>query len=733
MLKELEAKSKALREEVQKLEKDRGKLATDKDQLQQQRDALARELEGLIARRQALDKWKRAEFLLVNPNSFAVGLQSMPDGRFMVVQKSEGLLQQDAVKWAKKEGHHPIDKNPALTRRLFDQVAPGEVVPESLANEIRPYWSPRWFVPFPPERLNPPFLVFQDAERGQRRLGFFMGSKNNQLNFRGVAPTNDTIALSRVQVGSARAAEGDKILSSLNDVDFVDYCVLNAAQKLGSSDGKPSVVRVAIHLNVDALSEELKLSRQADTRGADHYFEFYARLHGKPYPRDARKEPVRILREIAMYVEDELYQKLIKLGIPVVERQQIRAIINESQFGKGLSPDAQDKITQVGATHMLFADIQAPQAGGRFHIAFRLTDARRGEVLWAETGERLTPNPSLHQRFLLHTGSLAVVKVKQEAMAGFHGIEDPPIVMPAQLGKAAAREHLVILEGPSSGNSIRYRSLFDTLTHELPRTQFESVTPVTKDAEIPATLQLRYVVWKFGSRLLPPAGRVLHVDGDRATIALGARNGIQPQDTLHVLRPTAAPAGDASAAGSNQHLLLATTLSVTEVSDGRSQVVIGDSGLPAVENESALLPNDLVIANSRRTVSVALLAPGWKAPSRDVFFRLNMKLPVAYQRVVQETTKNSQQFKDRVGEGLRQLGIPVFSEVDADGLLETGASHLLGGYIEPLDTNRYNLESMIFPLNATNIGLIVDPKLALPNLGQELARCEFDITPLSLK
>ena len=40
---------------------------------------------------------------------------------------------------------------------------------------------------------------------------------------------------------------------------------------------------------------------------------------------------------------------------------------------------------------------------------------------------------------------------------------------------------------------------------------------------------------------------------------------------------------------------------------------------------------------------------------------------------------------------------------------------------------------MIFPLNATNIGLIVDPKLALPNLGQELARCEFDITPLSLK
>lgn len=123
-------------------------------------------------------------------------------------------------------GHHSIDRNPALTRRLYDTVVPGEMVPPSLADEIRRYRRPQQFVPFAPEMAAPPFLVFQDAEQNQRRVALFLGANDDQLRFRGVSPVDEAVAISRIQVATARMAEGDKILTALNEADFVDYCVL---------------------------------------------------------------------------------------------------------------------------------------------------------------------------------------------------------------------------------------------------------------------------------------------------------------------------------------------------------------------------------------------------------------------------------------------------------------------------------------------------------------------------
>jgi cell division protein FtsB len=726
---ELDEKSRALRDEIKALTKERSELDLEMEGLKQNRATLHKELEGLTTRRAALDRWKRSDFVMVNPNSFAVGLRAHPNGQLEVVQRAEGLLQQDAVRWAKKEGHHPIDQNPALTRRLYDTVAPGEMVPASLADEIRRFWRPQQFVPVASGVAAPPFLVFQDAEQNQRRVAFFLGADNDQLRYRGVSPVDETVAISRIQVGTARMAEGEKILTALSDADFVDYCVLNAAHKLGSPDGKPSTVRVAIHLNVDALSEELKLSRSPDTRGTDELFEFYARLHEKPYPRDARKEPVRVLREAAMYVEDQLYQKLSKLGIPLVERQQIRAVIDEKNFGATLSAGRQAEITQLGATHMLFADIQSPQSGGRYHIAFRLTDVRRGETLWAETGERLTPKPNLQHRFLLSTGLLFLVKVKEKAIGRFRGLESPPILVPAQLGTQDPREHLVILENANDPEMVQYRSLFTSEIHELPRSCFDKIAPVMRDIDIPVSLQMRYAVWKLASRIMPPAGRVLHVEGDRATIAFSGHEKFQPQQKLYALRFS----------GGNQPklrpvpTLLPTELTITEVMGSTILAVASDSGLPTLSAGASLQLDDLVVPQTSKPIGLAMIPPGWKEPGPRTFVQMQLKNPVAYNRLGQEAKIASLQIRDRLASGLRSLGVSVFTEFDQRTILTTGATHVAGGTIQPLELNRYRIESMVFPLNAMNVGLIRDPKISMAQLGEELARVEFDINQLSLK
>ncbi len=729
---ELDEKSRALREEVKELGKERSDLNSETEDLKKRRDELQHELDGLMTRRAALDRWKRSDFMMVNPNSFAVGLRARPDGQLEVVQRADGLLQQDAVRWAKKEGHHPIDRNPALTRRLYDTVAPGELVPATLADEIRRYWRPQQFVPIAPEIAAPPFLVFQDAEQDQRRVAFFLGANNDQLRFRGVSPVDEAVAVSRIQVGTARMAEGDKILTALNDADFVDYCVLNAAHKLSSPDGKPSTVRVAIHLHVDALAEEIKLSKRADTRGTDELFEFYARLYEKPYPRDSRKEPVRVLREAAMYVEDQLYQKLSKLGIPLVERQQIRAVIDEKNFGATLSPGRQAEITQLGATHMLFADIQAPQSGGRYHVAFRLTDVRRGETLWAETGERLTPKPNLQQRFLMSTGQLVLVKVNEKAAAHFRGLESPAVLVPAQLGKQDPREHLVILENSPDAEVLQYRSLFSSEIHELPRSGFDAMVPITRDVDIPVALQMRYAVWKLASRIMPPAGRVLNVEGNRATIVFSGHEKLQPQQRLYALRYPARPAGGQHKSPSVPSLL-PTELTVTEVMGSTILAVVSDSGLPTLSLGASLQLNDLVVLQTSKAIGLAMIPPEWKEPSPRTAVHMNLNNRVAYNRLGQEAKTASLQIRDRLASGLRSLGVSVFTEFDPRTILSTGATHLAGGTIEPLELNRYRVETMVFPLNALNVGLIRDPKMSLAQLGEELARVEFDINQLSLK
>ncbi len=726
---ELEEMQKSLREAT----KEFIRLEAETEELQQQRETLQREIQNLTVRLDAINKWKHADFIMVNANSFAVGFQQLEDGRFKVIQKADGQSQQDAVRWARKAGRPPIDHDHELTRKIYAGVALDEIVPENLAQEIHRYWCPLRFVPYPPEEKNPPFVVFRDAEHGRRHVGFYLKNDVEQLWFREVAATDDSIPRSRVQIGSVRMAHGEKILSSLSDIDFLDYCVLKTAQNLGSRDGKPAIIRVAVHLEVDALQEEKSLSKVADTRATDELFEFWARLHEKPYPRDARKEPVRLLRELAMYVEDEVYDKLTKLAIPVVERQQIQAVLDESSFGKPLSPGAQEGISQLGATHLLFVDLKKSQEGGPYHLALRLTDVRRGDVIWAQSGERLIAQPNVQQRFQMQTGRLALVTVQAGSQSEFHGVEQPAVALPAFLGVKASREHLVFVEDSVNEESLTYRPLFGVENHEIRSKEIESVTWVTKDTQVPTAHQVRYAVWKMASRILPSAGRALEVQGDNALITLGLRHGVKHHDTLYVLREAQRPAANHFTGDRPAHVLLATTLNVTEIHDEASRVVISGSGLTGWEDDEGLRADDIVITKSGRPVSIAMLAPTWQAPTQKTISRMGLSNAVLAQRTMHATAQTSVAFKNAVGAGLRSVGIPVFTELESSTILTTGATHVFGGYIQPTDSNCYHIDAMIFPLNAKNIGLIRQPKMQMAQLGEELARAEANINLSSLK
>lgn len=726
---DLDEKKRELRE----LSKEYNKIEAEAAKLKQERDSLEHELKDLTSRREAINKFKRTSLMLVNPHSLAVGIQDLPDGGFKVVQKAEGPFQQDAVRWARKAGHPTFGQEPELTRQLFETVELNELVPAPLAQEIRRHWSQPHFVPYPREDPDPPFVSVQEAETGRRVLGFYLDHNRAQIRFRGVAPTNDVIPRSRIQTGSARLARGEKILSSLTYPDFLDYCVLKIAQSLTTRESKPALIRVALLMEVDALKEAKELSELPDTRPTDELFEFWARLFGHPYPGDRRKEPVRILRELAMYVEDEMYEKLRKLGIPMVERQQIEAVIEESRFGQPLSPTAQGELSQLGATHMVFVDLKKSQQGGTYHLALRLSDVRHGTVLWSQSGERLAPQPDVQQRFLMQTGRLAVVTVKPGFEAQFQGYEEPSVAVPTFLGVKSSREHLVFVEDSVDDQSITYRPLFSSKRESISRKEIEPIKWVAKDRDVDTPHQVRYIVWKLASKILPAGGRVMQVEGDRATITLGLRHGVKRHDTLYVLRELEQPDGEHLTGSPPAHVLLATSLNVTEIDKSSSTVVISGSGLAGWEDDEGLRPNDIVITKPGRPMSIAMLAPGWKEPTQKTIYRMDLKNKVKYQRAVTATLQTSVQLKNAVGDGLRNVGIPVFTTVTQNGILTTGATHVFGGFLQPIDTNYYRGEVMVFPLNAINIGLLRDPKMQIPQLGEQLERVEANINLSTMK
>lgn len=726
MLDQLEEELEKRREELRETKKQLIHLEGESEERQQERDSLEREIQQLTTRLEAIHRFQRSDFILVNPNSYAVAIQELEDGRFQVIQKAEGPSQQDVVRWAKKENRFIIDQDHALTRRIQNLVAENDLVPDDLSQAIRRFWQGLDF-PIPREELDPAFVVFRRADTGERQVAFYLDHDADELRFRGIAPTDDSIARSQIQLGSVRMARGEKILAHLGDVDFLNFCILRAAQGLTTRDGKPSPIRVAVHLEVDALQEEKKLSKLPDTRSTDLLFEFWSRLQEKPYPRDSRKEPVRLLRELAMYIEDEVYDKLTKLAIPVMERQQVQAVVEENGFGKPLAPSSQFELSQLGATHLLFVDLKKSRQGGRYHLALRLTDVRQGKVLWAQSGEQLVPQPDVQQRFLMQTGRLALMTLKQGSQAQFEGYEEPAVAVPAFLGVKSSREHLVFVEDSVDDRLLVYRPLFSSENQLISRNEVEHIKWVTKDRDVETPHQVRYMVWKLASKILPSAGRAIHVEGDRATITLGLRHGVKHHDTLYVLRELERPDGEHLTGGSPAHALLATSLSVTEIHDHASKVVISGSGLAGWENDEGLRPDDIVITKPGRPMSIAMLAPGWKAPTQKTIYRMDLKNPVKAQRCLKAALQTSVELKDAVGAGLRNVGIPVFTTVTQNDILATGATHVFGGYIQPTDTNCYHVDAMVFPLNARNIGLIRDPKMQIPQLGEELERVEADI------
>ncbi|MDZ4687793.1 MAG: hypothetical protein SH850_22200, partial [Planctomycetaceae bacterium] len=447
--------------------------------------------------------------------------------------------------------------------------------------------------------------------------------------------------------------------------------------------------------------------------------------------RDPNRDLADALRKLSRQAEDKLYARLVDMGLPVVEREQLDEVEVERQLRTGGSE--RDLADRLDATHILVAEIDEPEGPGRFRLSMRLIDVRTGQVLWAANGDETAPKTDGYNKFILNSGRIARVKVPKEAQdAKAKLVENPPLV---SIGMAAASaktpdDLLVIVEDDvASSSGTMYRPLFGNepfyATAPLDVTPIDTIDAVQRDVKIRDQL-MRYVSWKLALECLTPAGRILKVESDGQSVlaSLGGAHGVKRGDTLRVMQRTEAPAG-ASGGG---EVLLPVSLKVAEVYENHCRAIVGRSGLGEAWNDDEYRPGsgDLVVSrfDEPRPIAVfpAVIAKP-QTPKADRESKWN-ESPGLRGKSVSAMVSLRDNMNGQLQDSLSKLGVSVFGEkpvyhVDKSTKIpefdeaatcgtayDKGARLAIGGIITPVDTTKYQFEIKLIRLQPQPDGAV---------------------------
>ena len=647
----------ALDEEKVKLSKELDGLRSEKQSLENQKKKLDEELRDLSSQIQQLKKWGTARFAMVNAAHFAVGLETTPENDFRVVVKSADRTAARAMQFARKRHIPRIGNDRDLARILYHQCNEGDIVEKKLADEIRKYWKPQSYAPCKPSET-PTFVSFKDLNaQHSRRIGFLLDTDaaTNSLFYWPVGAEKQTVERAMVQPGSDRVGSGADILKIVSGADFLDYCVLNIAQKLGT-ENDPGHRHVAVKINLDVREEEIQLSKQADDRRFDRWFEAMARLTGREWQGDLRKEAARFMREAQLRVEEELNHKLTKMGLSVLEREHLRDAQAERELAGDRNQDDlgfedRDFGNLAVATHQVVADLAPPtDPSQEFTIGVRLVDLDTGQRIWSEMGFRPGKAKETTTQYLLQSGKLALVTLKAGAEAEtFHNLEDARVILPWKTPSKFSK-HLVHVEGKDDNSTLLYRPLFDKKTYEFRRELIESIEyPPDPTAVVRSQPEhFRCIVWRIAKALLPPAARV-RLEGSKYVVEMGRAAGVNEQSRFRVVRT----------GGSSSPQLLPIELAVADPHDTDCDVEIVKTRLTSLWPEAASLQSgDVAVLDQTTLSSIVVEAPRIVPPSPKV----QREIPRFAQRqngLALMTLQAAQRLQNRLEVAFRHLGIDV--------------------------------------------------------------------------
>lgn len=755
---ELEKAQERLDADVKKLEEDNGELEKKKRELEA-------EVQRLVSYIEELKTWQTVDFVMVNSTDFAVGLKNEGNG-LVVKVKAAGKQAADAVGVARNVGIPRVDKDHSLARKLYNEAEVDLRVPQPIEADVRRYYRPYRFVMAEPD-ANPKFVAYHDYELNRMRIGLFRGFEPDALVFHSVGKQPERVTKNRIQPGSLRVATADRIHATLTDRDFLEFCILNVAQKLGSvrlkkdaqkaeeevlltpDDPLPDdfesflsgYVNLSVHAEVDIPREELRLYRQLDRNLAEHTGDkverFIRRAAGfdeivrSPIVIPITRERERLfgktfdpqLLAAVSYLEDEVYEKLSEVGIPTIDNEPL-----DSEIDLDLNADPFRVAKQKNATHLLVVELKRPSADGQYHLSVRLSRVADRQILWSGEGDRVISTELVGQQYHMSSGQLSVIHLESDTFDDFYGREVSPVIGPVGVAPGNAKyTYLVYKETVDPGSPFfEYRTAFGKIVNSSPVELITQTEPAVDPRQIPSHLVLRYATCRMASRMLPAAGRVYDIDGARARVGIGSREGVKSEDRLVVLRVDrelrksyqelpSRSAGETSTAGgptiderslTEARSLIPQEVVVTKAFDTYSEVYVAPTGAEEWDPEHAMLQvYDMVVQKTPKTVVLGVVEPRLIPPSPEISRKLGLdRSPVARARAEQNAKSTRDRLADIMRSGLRNLKVPIVIGANQTELRSRGCTHLVVGEIT-ISENTRAISSLSRPLYRVRLAL----------------------------
>ncbi len=655
---------------LESVERQHAKLISVRDELRVTIDKQRAERQELQAKQLLTQTWRKVTFVLLSART-AVGIEA--HGSDFTVQAVAHYPDTEYVARLVQKFSIPcITQDDLLTEKL-GRLRPGESVPNDVIPQLTKFWCRHKYVPVDRQDAGN-FVVFHDMEHNSARLGFLVSVGSDSLTFQSVAQRPEIIRRERIKSGSARTGDAARIKSE-PAIDFLDLCVLRVGQQLQSAENTPGFQAVALKIQVDELEEALKLSKQLDNTWQDHWFDYVARTYKVPYVRDQRKEPARVLREFSLGLEDQMRSRLNRLGIPLVEREELDSLVSERDLAKSKHFDERNYGKLHSATHVVMVEVGRPTGDGAFRVDIRLIDTHSGTILFEDTDDIGKPVSTLANTFNVQTGPLMVMTMRTE-----RSVHTPTRQKPLWLGSldsTPSPTRLVRLESSNSTEHVYY-DLFDRTRHVVPAGAANMVAPAA--GKMPRDEKLRWMAWQISNSVLPTAGKVTMINGERVTFNIGSSQGIVRGDVFQVMRGASA---DTESFASS---IMPVEIRADEVSSQHSSGVVLTSEVSKLWNELRVSEGDLVLRRGSSDATVQLVSPvtdfrHWPA---DVTRRVNGWGPNQLMRLKQKLSTFGKSWVDRTTTGLQQVGVSTASEGESNG---SRITHQVHSFVAPLSPN----------------------------------------------
>lgn len=495
-------------------------------ELPQQRQTI-QEMNARLNRLKQIERelkiWATASLVLGNQRTSGAAALRETESGYQIVAVAKHPFQQYAVA-AAMQGRVPCRAD-ARSTRLLDQIASEEsngnglplMASEELNVAIAEVIALR-----PVNETGPQFMVFHDPVSGEQKVAVIQASSEGH-SVSTIDKAMEQLARSAYSGGSVWIGNQEEIEPHLEiGAPFVDYCTLAILHALGHDDHQRKNVCISIKPKLD--SSLVSTSPEHPNRRANRYLKDESTTEG--------------ILALGRELHDEFYKRLIRLNIPVLEREHedvLRGEDSASGYGAITSHLAQ-------ATHTVVIEVdKTPDGADR--VSVRLSDVASSQSIWAANDSRsMMPNRNW-KNYVLHSGVPAVAEFHSESS---RAEIEKLLASEGLITERTAKKYILVNEG-QFGDSVRFRTLYGLRTVDIPASDVTLTNIVSApgqrvqaDTENTTGKQiLHYAAWRMARHVAPPAVRLpasSHSSNHRVRILpLGSSNHLQPGSRFRLL------------------------------------------------------------------------------------------------------------------------------------------------------------------------------------------------------